>query len=210
MSNTDVNREFSEFGGRMKVMAILTLISVVIGLFTGVSTDFASAGFVDAVIVFVVFILFILVLGDIKSAGVMLNNKNLLSFRSKIITGFILGIIGIIIFTAGLVGLGITIFFIGSFVLAIIPLIISLIGIVFLVIAAILQIQAWGRLESFFTNNATLFSQQVAEDARAGAKLCKIGAILDITIILTFIGDILRVIGYFKLAALKYSESTSE
>jgi len=210
MSNTDVNREFSEFGGRMKVMAILTLVSVVIGLFTGFSTDFASVGFVDAVIVFVVFILFILVLGDIKSAGTMLNNKNLLSFRSKIITGFILGIIGIIIFTTGLVGLGITIFFIGDLNLLIIPLTISLIGIVFLVIAAILQIQAWGRLESFFTNNATLFSQQVAEDARAGAKLCRIGAILDITIILTFIGDILRVIGYFKLAALKYSESTSE
>jgi len=210
MSNPEVNREFSEFGGRMKVMAILTLVSVVIGLFTGFSTDFASVGFVDAVVVFVVFILFILVLGDIKSAGTMLNNKNLLSFRSKIITGFILGIIGIIFFTAGLVGLGITIFFIGSFVLAIIPLTISLIGIVFLVIAAILQIQAWGRLEYFFTNNATLFSQQVAEDARAGAKLCRIGAILDITIILTFIGDILRVIGYFKLAALKYSESTSK
>jgi len=210
MSNTDVNREFSEFGGRMKVMAILTLVSVVIGLFTGFSTDFASVGFVDAVIVFVVFILFILVLGDIKSAGTMLNNKNLLSFRSKIITGFILGIIGIIIFTTGLVGLGITIFFIGDLNLLIIPLTISIIGIVFLVIAAILQIQAWGRLESFFTNNATLFSQQVAEDARAGAKLCRIGAILDITIILTFIGDILRVIGYFKLAALKYSESTSE
>lgn len=206
MSNPEVNREFSEFGGRMKSIAILTLISVVVGIFTGVST---SVGFVDAVIGFVVFILFILVLGDIKSAGVMLNNKNLLSFRSKIITSFILGIIGMIIFTAGLVGIGITIFFIGSLILLPIPLTVLIIGIIFLLITAILQIQAWGSLESFFNNNATLFPQEIAKDARAGAKLCKIGAILDITVILFFIGDILRVIGYFKLAALKDLESTS-
>lgn len=207
MSNPDVNREFSEFGGRMKLIAILTLISVVVGIFTGFST---SVGFIDAVIILVVFILFILVLGDIRSAGAMLNNKNLLSFRSKVITSFIIGIIGAIIFTAGLVGLGITIFFIGSFALSLVSLTILIIGIIFLLFAAILQIQAWGRLESFFTNNATLFSQEVAKDARAGAKLCKIGAILDITIILTFIGEILRVIGYFKLASLKYLESTSK
>lgn len=210
MSNPDVNREFSEFGGRMKVMAILTLISVVIGIFTGASTSVESLGFVDAVIVFVVFILFILVLGDIKSAGTMLNNRNLLNFRSKIITSLILVIIGMIIFTSGLVGLGITIFFIGSLTLSIIPLTILIIGIIILIIAAILQIKAWGSLESFFSNNSTLFPPKIAKDARDGAKLCKIGAILDITVILMFIGDILRVIGYFKLAPLKYLESTSE
>jgi len=206
MSKTDVNKEFSEFGGRMKVMAILTCVSIAVGIFTGV---FTSVGFVDAVLVFVVFIFFILVLGDIKSAGNMLNNKNLLSFRSKIINSFILGIIGIIIFTTGLVGLGITIFFIGKLVLTIIPVTILIIGFVFLLIAAILQIQAWGRLESFFTNNMTLFPQEVAKEAKTGAKLCKIGAILDITVILMFIGDILRAIGYFKLASLKDLDSSS-
>ena len=206
MSKTDVNKEFSEFGGRMKVMAILTLISIVVGIFTGV---FTSVGFVDAVLVFVVFILFILVLGDIKSAGNMLNNKNLLSFRSQIINSFILGIIGMIIFTAGLVGLGITIFFIGNLILSIIPVTILIIGFIFLLIAAILQIKAWGSLESFFTNNMTLFPQEVAKEAKTGAKLCKIGAILDITVILMFIGDILRVIGYFKLASLKDLDSAS-
>ena len=208
MSYPDVNREFSEFGGRMKVMAILTLISCVVGIFTGFST---SAGFVDAIIVFVVFILYILVLGDIKSAGVMLNNKNLLIFRSKVIISFILGIIGITIFITGLVGLGITIFFIGELNLLTLPLTLTIviIGIIVLIIAAIIQIQAWGRLESFFTNNASLFPQQIAKDARDGAKYCKIGAILDITVILTFIGDILRVIGYFKMAPLKYLENNS-
>ena len=195
MSKTDVNKEFSEFGGRMKVMAILTCISIAVGIFTGV---FTSVGFAEAVIVFVVFIFFILVLGDIKSAGNMLNNKNLLSFRSKIINSFILGIIGIIIFTAGLVGLGITIFFIGDLALSIIPVTILIIGFIFLLIAAILQIQAWGRLESFFTNNMTLFPQEVAKEAKTGAKLCKIGAILDITDILLFIGNLLTAIGSVK------------
>lgn len=207
MSNTDVNREFSEFGGRMKVIAILTLISVVIGIFTGINT---SAGFFDAVIGFVVFIFYILILGDIKSAGVMLNNRNLLSFRSKIITSFILGIIGMIIFTTGLAGIGITIFFIGNLLLLPIPVTFVIIGIIVLLITAIMQIQAWGSLESFFTNNTTLFPQEIANDARTGAKLCKIGAILDLTVILMFIGDILRVIGYFKLAPLEYLEHTSK
>ena len=40
MSNSEVKREFSEFGGRMKVIAILTLISIVIGVFTWFSTSF--------------------------------------------------------------------------------------------------------------------------------------------------------------------------
>ena len=206
MSNTDVNREFSEFGGRMNIIAFLTLVSLVIGFFTGFTS---FAGFFDAVIILVVFILYILMLGDIKSAGVMLNNQNLLSFRSKIITSFILGIIGMIILTTGFVGLGITIFFIGSFVLSMIPLAILIVGIIVLLIAAIMQIQAWGSLESFFTNNATLFSPKMAKDAIKGAKLCKIGAILDMTIILTFIGDILRVVGYFRLAPLKDLDNTS-
>ncbi len=206
MSNTDLNREFSEFGGRMNIIAILTLISLVIGFSTGFTS---FAGFFDAVIVLVVFILYILMLGDIKSAGVMLNNQNLLSFRSKIIISFILGIIGMVILTTGLVGLGITIFFIGSFVLSMIPLAILIVGIIVMLIAAIMQIQAWGSLESFFTNNATLFSPKMAKDAIKGANLCKIGAILDMTIILTFIGDILRVVGYFRLAPLKDLNNTS-
>ena len=57
--------------------------------------------------------------------------------------------------------------------------------------------------------NLGLFSQQIAKDARDGAKLCKIGAILDITVILMFIGNILRVIGYFKLASLNDLDDAS-
>lgn len=78
-----------------------------------------------------------------------------------------------------------------------------------MLVAAILQIQAWSSLESFFANNATLFPQEIAEDARVGAKLCKIGAILDITVILMFFGDILRVIGYFRLASLNDLDDAS-
>ena len=69
--------------------------------------------------------------------------------------------------------------------------------------AAILNIQAWGRLRTFFETNMTLFPQNIAINAKEGSHYCKIGAILDITIILSFIGDLLRVIGYFKLATLK-------
>ena len=44
---------------------------------------------------------------------------------------------------------------------------------------------------------------------RVRAKFCRIGAILDITVILMFIGDILRVIAYFKLAPLKDLENST-
>ena len=48
-----------------------------------------------------------------------------------------------------------------------------------------------------------MFPIPIGDNARTGANLCKIGAILNITIFLAFIGDILRIIGYFKLASLK-------
>ncbi len=66
-----------------------------------------------------------------------------------------------------------------------------------------MRLLAWSQLEKFFTNNVSLFSQNISDDAKAGAKLCKIGAILDITIILGVIGEILRIVGYFKLASLR-------
>ena len=72
-----------------------------------------------------------------------------------------------------------------------------------MLIAAIFNILAWGKLEDFFRANMNMFPADIGNDARSGANLCKVGAILNITIILAFIGDILRIIGYFKLAALK-------
>lgn len=201
MSSPNINSEFSEFGSRMYAIAILTLISFVLGIASWVVS---IPGWINAIVGVLIFIFFLLVLGDIKAAGLALNNRNLLEFRSKIIACFILGIIGTIFLALG-VGALIALIYYGYYpvIVMLILGVIALIGIIMLLVSAILKIQAWSRLKTFFETNATLFPQNIANDAKSGANLCRIGAILDITIILAFIGDILRVVGYFKLASLK-------
>jgi hypothetical protein len=78
-----------------------------------------------------------------------------------------------------------------------------IIGIILLLIGAILRIQGWSRLQSFFEQNRTMFPTSIGADAESGAKFLKIAGILYLTIILIFIGFILEVVGYFKLSSLK-------
>ncbi len=202
MSN--VNKEFYEFGSRMYLIAILTLITLIVGIvgwFININTVIIV---VNGILGFIIFIIFLLVLGDIKSAGKMLNNDELLSFRSKFIAGYIIKFIGNLIFAAVAVFLIAMLlggyYYIGALLVA---GIIVFVGIIILLIGAILLILAWSNLESFFSHNMDLFPQNIGYDSKNGAHKCKIAAILDITIILIFVGDILRMIGYFKLAALK-------
>ena len=201
MSSSNVNSEFAEFGNRMYLIAIFTLISFILGI---ANWFWNGASGINVFVGLLIFIFFLLILSDIKKAGTMLNNRNLLEFRSKFITSYILTIIGAIVMATGGVALFAMILYgISSTILFIAVLVLVIIGIIILLVGAILKIQAWGNLETFFTLNMTLFPQNIANNAKEGSHYCKIGAILDITIILSFIGDLLRVIGYFKLATLK-------
>jgi hypothetical protein len=61
----------------------------------------------------------------------------------------------------------------------------------------------WSGLQTFFEVNSQLFPVEIGYKGGRGARLCKIATILDMTIILSFIAEILRIIGYFKLASTK-------
>ena len=77
------------------------------------------------------------------------------------------------------------------------------IGVVLVIVGCILRYKAWGGIQVFFETNEQLFPQDISMNGNKGSKLCKIGALLDIIIFLPFIGRILRIIGYFKLASTK-------
>ena len=77
------------------------------------------------------------------------------------------------------------------------------IGVVLIIVGSILRFIAWRGIETFFRTNAQLFPPNISEKGSSGGKLCKISTIFDMTMILSFVGEILRIIGYFKLASTK-------
>ncbi|TFG03131.1 MAG: zinc ribbon domain-containing protein [Promethearchaeota archaeon] len=199
MSNADLYREFEDFGNKMKTIAILTLIGL-IGTLVG--TIIVIGTLISFVMSIIIIVFFLLVIGDLKKAGRMLdNNKDLLGFPLKFILGTIIRVIGLGFFNIGLFIL----LSIGIITVLILSISISLIliGIGLIIGGSVLRLLAWGGLKNFFEYNAQLFPIDIANESKNGAKFCKIGAILDITIILGFIADILRIVGYFKLASLK-------
>ena len=203
---SEVNKEFSEFGNKMLILAILSLISFVLGI---IAYAIPAVQYVNWAFLVVSIVVLILALGNIKTAGEALdNNEKLSSFRSKIIVALILALIGTIFVTIGWLT-----------ILAIVegpdpgsPAaiqgyisfgILILIGIVILIVGGVFEIIAWGSLRDFFKNNLSKFPEGIGKNAETGCYLMKLGAIFNLTFILAVIGFILRVIGYFMLSKLK-------
>jgi hypothetical protein len=188
MSNTNVNREFVIFGKRIKVIAILTLLSLILGI---VGAFIPLVGIIALIFSLIIIIYFLLVLGNVKRAGKELNSKELLAFTPRFIIGTIVRFIGQALMSVGSLYINQLTVIIGLIV----------IGVVLIIIGSVLRYKAWGGLQTFFITNFQLFPPQISDNGISGAKLCKIATILDMTIFLSFIGEILRIIGYFKLAA---------
>ena len=187
MSNTIVYNEFANFGKRIKVIAILTLLSLILGI---IGAFVSIIGIISLVFDFIIIIFFLLVLGNIKRAGKELNNKELLAFLPRFLFGTIIRFVGQVLWSIGW--------------LSILDLwIMVVIGIVLILVGSILRFMAWGGLQTFFKTNLQLFPPYISVNGNKGANLCKIATILDMTILLSIIGDILRIIGYFKLAWTK-------
>ena len=187
MSGTNVNKEFTDFGKRMKTIAILTLLSFILGI-VGALVFIVQIG--AYILSFIIIIFFLLVLGNTKRAGRELNNKELLDFKPRFLFGTIMRFIGQIILSIG-------------FMLIEDLWVMIIIGLLLIIVGSILRYKAWGGLQTFFVTNSQLFPQDISYKGNKGAKLCKIATILDMTIFLSFIGEILRIIGYFKLASTK-------
>ncbi|MFX0071407.1 MAG: zinc-ribbon domain-containing protein [Candidatus Hermodarchaeota archaeon] len=187
MSNTDLNKEFTDFGNRMNLIAILTLLSFILGI---VGAFVPIVGIIALIFSVIIIIFFLLVLGNVKRAGKILTNKELLDFSPRFLLGTIIRFIGQVFMQIGLY------FIFDLWVLIII-------GVALILVGCILRYMAWGGMQVFFETNAQLFPQDISYNANKGSKLCKYATILDMTIILSFIGEILRIIGYFKLASTK-------
>ena len=187
MSDSNINKEFGDFGKRMKVIAILTLLSFILGI---VGAFVWFIGFVALLLSLIIIIFFLLVLGNVKRAGRGLNNKELLNFTPRFLLGTIIRFIGQTLMNIGF--------------LAIEDLwIMVLIGVALIIVGSVLRLLAWRGMETFFLTNSQIFPLDISEKGRSGSKLCKISTIFDLTIILSFVGEILRIIGYFKLSSTK-------
>jgi uncharacterized membrane protein len=204
MSNIDVRSEFVEYGKKMKIVGIMTILVII--------------PYVGSFLSFIGFIVGIMALTDIRNANNKLNQSSLENYRSKYITAIVIRIISTAIS-------GIGSFFTSNWVLnfmftfnlaaLINGAIILLITFVLNIIAASIEMDAWRSLTDFFNQNRILFPQHIVTEAAEGSDKLRSAALMNILsflIITILIGWILQIIGYFKLAKLeeitRYSDTT--
>ncbi|TXT64669.1 MAG: membrane protein of unknown function [Promethearchaeota archaeon] len=195
MEKTQFTREFEDFGIKMYVLAILSIISI----FTG------------GLIQLAMFIIMLFALGDIKKANLEMQNEKLENFRKYIIYAVIVGIVGAILIIA-IIAIIVVLFFVSlpGFTFSA-PITVSefqqispLIEILLLIllgglpvgaIALGLLVMAWNNFYMFLSRNSGLFPAHVAEKATEGAaKIKKSYLYLLISLI---IGAVLVLIAFF-------------
>jgi len=186
MSNTDVNLDWRSFGSRMKIIAIFVIIPIP----------------------FVGLIFSILALSDIRNVNLKLNNPLLGDFRSKFITALIFKLIGSVVSVVAWFFPVDYLSFMYSFDFTyLMPLFVfSGTGLIITIIAAAIEMGAWGSLETFFRQNVTMFPAYIARDAEEGSHYLKNAALMYVLIFLfitALIGWIFQIIGYFKVAKLE-------
>ena len=202
---SDANKDFSEFGKKALILAILYLIAFILALI-GWANRWVS--YASLVVLIVILVFLIIAVGSIGKAGNKLNNEDLRSFRTRIIVASILVTLGLILAT---VGYSVIMFTLqtdepgstAAIVNYIIFGILLLIGIILLIIGAIFELLAWTDMKGFFRDNLSMFPENIGNSAKTGSLLCMIGAILTLTFILAPFGYLLRAIGYFMLMKLK-------
>lgn len=202
---SDANKDFSEFGKKALILAILYLIAFILALI-GWADRWVS--YASLVVLIVILVFLIIAVGSIGKAGSKLNNEDLRSFRTRIIVAAILVTLGLILAT---VGYSVIMFTVqtdepgssAAIVNYIIFGILLLIGIILLIIGAIFELLAWTDMKGFFRDNLSMFPEDVGKSAQTGSLLCMIGAILTLTFVLAPFGYLLRAIGYFMLMKLK-------
>ncbi len=188
--NEKVVKEFQEFGSRMQMIAILTILGFVFNF------------------LFIVEIVFIFLdLGNIRRIYYDTPDPHLMEFRSKYVLSFVFCIFGTIVIVIGAIAAVMPLIFTNEEPVvmgALIGIIIAvIIGIVFIVIGQILEYKAWGRLLKYLEANKDQFPEMVSRDAISGVRQIRMGTIFNLTIVLMIIGVILKIIGYFHLASLR-------
>lgn len=224
MSDVNINYEFSEFGRKIRIVAIIVIIgpitSIPLFFFSLIpSTTLFIVSILISIIPSILLIIFnISALVNVKRINLQLNNHNLAKFHSLLL--------GAIIFTNVLFAilLGVMSFFLVdimskfypyppstleiSSILEMIMILFIFLGIVFaiIIIAAIIEMKAWDNLNNFFIENASMFPPNISKAAIDGSKNLKTAALctaLIFLIITGIIGIVFKLIGYFSLAKLK-------
>ncbi len=205
MSEIDVRNEFLEFGKKMKIVGIMTILVIV--------------PYVGSFLSFIGFIFGIIALGDIRNANNKLNQSSLENYRSKYISAIVIRIISTAISAIGT-------FFTANWILDFVftfnlsallsGAVILLVTFVLNIIAAIMEMDAWRSLNDFFNQHRNLFPANIGNEASEGSDKLRSAALMNILsflIITILIGWILQIIGYFKLAKLeeinRYSDTST-
>ena len=162
----------------------------------------------------------IMVFGNLKRVNEQLNDKHLQKFRSYFISSIVLTIITAVIMILVLLPFVMPLL---EWAMALDPadptpdldelfnliypvLVIGVVGFIMMLIASIIQMQAFDNLNAFFRLNSNLFPDNLAQDAIEGSKNLKTASlcmILSFLIITVIIGLVYTILGYSKLSRLK-------
>lgn len=178
----DVKKEFYEYGKKMKLVAIFTIIP-----------------FLNII----AYIILWTSLSDLLNANMKLNNTHLENYRSKFTTVLILRFVGFGLSVGNWIFPAWNPFMVQAF--SPIGMSIQGIGWVIALIAGIIEMGAWQSYIEFF-EQTSIFPSHIHSEVVEGGKNLKTAAlmyILSFLIITAFIGWILSIIGYFKLATLE-------
>jgi len=186
MNESKILNEFRDFGSKMQIIAILAILAFIIPF----------VGIIQLIYIF-------LALGTIKRITHEMPDANLSEFRLRYIIGFLVQLIGgCIMFIAFLMLiLGLVFHYFYAFISGFIVMMV--ISMIIFLISAVLEYQAWGYLESFFENHRPMFPAMIVEDTLKGIKNLKLSVIFYMTLILSIIGVILQIVGFFRVASLK-------
>ncbi len=185
VSNEIVNKNWHDFGSKMHVIAILTILTFVLPF----------AGIIQLIFIF-------LALADIRKIMYQSPDADLSEFRTKYIAGFLVKLIGFILIYSAIVSMIPFAYF--HFYFPIIGFAMAIVfGGVILLVSAIIEYKAWSCLETFFENYQSNFPDAIARDTLKGIKNIKTAVIFRITIVLSFVSVILEIIGYFRIGSLK-------
>ncbi len=218
MSNQEITTQFRKFGNKLIPILILTVISSVFFLIFTIyllthsvylifyNLNYSRWLYYGIYLQILIWFIFLFMLGNIKNIADAHLNSELLSFRSKMIALSILRIIGFFVQLNAiyiLTSISSTRYGTTSSYLIVFGAICMGISLIVLFIAAILEIVAWVRLSS------GLSLILPANNAKAGAILCMVGAIIDVIIPLWFIlrslSGIFRIIGFILLIFYLYN-----
>jgi len=201
VSDIDVNREFSSFGIKALVLGILEIFLFIFTLFFYFSLFWGP--FV-IILLIVIMVFRILAARSLTKANSVFNNLRLKQCPSKIIISIIIFLIGTYCYFNGRNGLArLNALEISDPDRILFYLVFMISGFILIFVSGFIEHQAWGRLYIFFEQNYSTFPPSIGNSGSSGANILKIGGIFNITIVLLFVGSILRIIGFFKLVSLR-------